>query len=57
MQNIVRKIKPRGHLIENRPAEVIVGLILTLIGLMLLWDAFDGRGKKMPWPASGLAPW
>lgn len=57
MQNIVRKLKPRGHLIENRRAEIMIGALLFLVGVALLWDAFDGRGKKLPWPASGLAPW
>lgn len=57
MPNIVRKVKPHGHLIQSRKAEIIVGSLLTLIGLCLLWDAFDGRGKKLPWPASGMAPW
>lgn len=55
--NPVKRIKPNGHLIANRVVEMWVGLLLALIGLCLLWDAFDGRGKKMPWPASGLAPW
>lgn len=57
MPNLVRIIKPRGHLIESRKREIILGLLLALLGGMLLWDAFDGRGKKMPWPASGMAPW
>jgi hypothetical protein len=55
--NPVKMLKPRGHLINNRMAEIGVGLLLAFIGMCLLWDAFDGRGKKMPWPASGMAPW
>lgn len=35
----------------------MIGALLFLVGVALLWDAFDGRGKKLPWPASGLAPW
>lgn len=57
MPNLVRMIKPHGHLIESRRKEIFLGLLLALFGGMLLWDAFDGRGKKMPWPASGMAPW
>lgn len=57
MESIVRRIKPRGHFMENRRAEIVLGVLLFLIGGCLLWDAFDGRGKKLPWPASGLAPW
>lgn len=50
-------IARNGHFIEDRKKEIIIGGILAVIGLCLLWDAFDGRGKKMPWPASGMAPW
>jgi len=57
MHNIVRRISPNGPMIQNRMVEIVAGSILALIGLCLLWDAFDGRGKKLPWPASGLAPW
>lgn len=49
--------KPSGHLIQNRMAEVVIGLVIALVGMYLLWDSFDNRGKKMPWPMSGLAPW
>ena len=51
-------LRPKGHhWINNRAAEILVGLILVVIGSTLLWDAFDNRGRKLPWPASGLAPW
>ena len=30
---------------------------MFLLGCFLIYDAYDARGKKMPWPASGLAPW
>lgn len=49
--------KPKGHFIEDRKTEVVLGIIIAIIGMYLLWDSFDNRGKKMPWPASGLAPW
>ena len=55
--NPLKRLKPKGHPIENRIVSATVGLIVAVIGLYLLWDAFDGRGKKLPWPASGLAPW
>lgn len=57
MQNIVRRVSPNGPILKNRLTEIVLGSVLALIGLCLLWDAFDGRGKKLPWPASGLAPW
>jgi hypothetical protein len=46
-----------SHIIENRKIEIIIGLIAMVVGALLLRDAFDKRNKKMPWPASGLAPW
>lgn len=54
LQKVVSK---RGHFMQSRGKEIAIGLILSVVGLCLLWDAFDGRGKKLPWPASGLAPW
>jgi hypothetical protein len=47
----------KGHFIKDKKTEVVLGLLLFIIGCILLWDAFDNRGKKMPWPAGGLAPW
>lgn len=42
---------------KSRPKEIVLGFLLVIVGCYLLWDAFDNRGKKMPWPVSGLAPW
>jgi hypothetical protein len=42
---------------KNRKAEIALGFVAFMIGCLLLYDAFDARGKKMPWPAGGLAPW
>jgi len=56
--NIVKIIKPKGgHIFENRHLEIALGVLAFFIGCALLYDAFDNRGKKMPWPAGGLAPW
>lgn len=57
MQNVKRLIKPRGHFIQNRKYEILIGVILFLAGALLVYDAYDARGKKMPWPAGALAPW
>jgi hypothetical protein len=56
MRNI---LKPKGstHWVKSQGTEIVIGLILVVIGCMLLWDASDNRGRKMPWPVSGLAPW
>lgn len=57
MDNIKRRMKPKGHFIKDRKMEILVGVILFLAGALLLYDAFDGRGKKMPWPGGAIAPW
>lgn len=54
---LAKVISRNGHFIKDRKTEAIVAIVITVIGLCLLWDAFDGRGKKLPWPASGLTPW
>jgi hypothetical protein len=46
--------KHNGHLVQKRWPEIVVALVLVLVATYLLYDAFDWRGKKMPWPASGL---
>jgi hypothetical protein len=51
-------LKPRkGHFIQSRKYEILIGLALFIIASMLIWDAFDGRGKKMPWPGGAIMPW
>lgn len=40
-----------------RGAEILFGVVFSIIGLWLLWCAFDNRGKEMIWPFSGLMPW
>lgn len=37
--------------------EIILGILMFVIGAILIYDAYDARGKKVPWPASVLAPW
>jgi hypothetical protein len=53
----VKQQLQRKHLIQNRRAEITIGLLLFILGCYLLYDAYDARGKRLPWPASGLAPW
>lgn len=57
MENIKKRVKPTGHFIQNRTVEIAVGVTLFLIGALLLYDAFDSRGKKLPWPFGAIAPW
>jgi len=47
----------KGGYIKDRKVEMTIGFILVVIAGLLLWDAFDNRGKKLPWPLSGLAFW
>lgn len=57
MDNVKRLVKPKGHFIQSRKTEIMVGLALFLIGAVLLYDAFDARGKKIPWPGGAITPW
>lgn len=57
MDNVKNAIKPKGHFLKNRRTEIMLGAILFLVGALLLYDAFDARGKKMPWPAGAITPW
>lgn len=42
---------------SDQRTEMVIGFFLAIVGLILVWDAFDNRGKKLPWPLSGLLPW
>lgn len=57
MDNVKRLIKPRGHFMQNRVLEILIGVVLFMTGALLVYDAYDGRGKKLPWPAGAVAPW
>lgn len=58
MENVKRLLKPRGgHFIQDRKTEIFLGVFLFLAGALLLYDAFDARGRKLPWPAGAIAPW
>lgn len=52
-----RVLARKTHLIEDRKTEIFVGLLLFLIGAVLIYDAFDRRGKKVPWPGGAILPW
>jgi len=47
----------KGHFIKSKGLEGTLGFALAIIGCILVWDAFDNRGKKLPWPLSGFMPW
>jgi hypothetical protein len=47
----------RKHLIQDRKIELLLAVILFVCGSLLLYDAFDARGKDVPWPLNKLTPW
>jgi hypothetical protein len=57
VENVKKAIKPNGHFIQNRALEILIGVVLFMAGALLVWDAYDGRGKKLPWPGGAIAPW
>lgn len=47
----------RRPLLANRDAALYLGIAAWLAGTVLLWDAWEHRGHRRPWPfriASGL---
>lgn len=47
----------RGHILENRGLEIALAISLIVIGSYLVWDAFDNRGKELPWFARWFSFW
>lgn len=43
--------------IADQGLEVAVALVLIVGGFCLLWDAYDGRGRKAPWFFGPFKPW
>jgi hypothetical protein len=35
--------------IQDRRTEIVVGALCLAAGSWLIWDAYDGRGRKRPW--------
>ena len=55
--NIKNRIQPHVNLVRNPKVEATLGFLMLILACVLIWDAFDNRGKKLPWPVSGLLPW
>jgi hypothetical protein len=51
------RIIPKNHFMRDRKKEMVIGFVLFLVGCLLLYDAFDARGKRMPMPAGIVTPW
>lgn len=48
---------PRTPVIQSRKLEVAIAIAFVLLGSFLLWDAFDNRGKDLPWYARWFSFW
>lgn len=44
-------------LIKDKRTAVIVGSALTLLGFVILYDAWEGRGGKRPFLLGVVLPW
>jgi hypothetical protein len=51
------KFIPSKPLMKSRKSQIFLGLLLFVIASVLIYNAFDARGKYLPWPASSIAPW
>lgn len=43
--------------IADKHTEIVAGSVLVLVGFVLLYDAWEGRGGKKPWPLGTILPW
>ena len=48
-------LKPRPVISDPRTAKLL-GWVLFTAGALVLYDAYDRRGAKAPWPLSGILP-
>lgn len=44
-------------LIRNKRTSIVIGCALTLIGFVLLYDAWEGRGGSKPKILGPILPW
>lgn len=43
--------------VKSQKLEAALGVLFFILGGLLIYDAFDARGKKLPWPIGGILPW
>lgn len=48
-------MKPRPF-IANKTTALLLGWVSFAFGALVLYDAYDRRGGKAPWPLSGILP-
>lgn len=44
-------------LIQSKTASIVVGGALVVTGMVILYDAWEGRGGKTPWWLGPLKWW
>lgn len=44
-------------LIPSQTLALAVGALLLTVGGILVYDAFEGRGIRSPWPLRIVLPW
>lgn len=49
-------MKRRPAMLRNRDAEIVLGVTLFVAGAWLIHDAYEGRGRKRPFPVSLALP-
>jgi hypothetical protein len=47
----------RSALIPDQRTEMMAGLALTVAGAYLLWEAYEGRGKRRPFGLRLFGGW
>lgn len=47
----------RRPFIRDPVTEALAGLALFIAGAVLLHDAYDARGRKLPWPMRPFSFW
>lgn len=46
----------RKPFFANARTAKLVGWTLFIAGSLALWDAYDGRGGRVPWPLGAVCP-
>jgi hypothetical protein len=49
--------RPRRPLFQSQRTAIAVGLVLLAVSFYVLYDAWDGRGRKKPLVFGPILPW